>query len=57
VAVRIAIGRGRPVIEREAADILSDVVSAIATGLRKNDAAALAASKLSAVPAVTRSKL
>jgi hypothetical protein len=45
VAVRIAIGRGRPVIEREAADILSDVVSAIATGLRKNEPDAIAAAE------------
>jgi uncharacterized protein (DUF58 family) len=45
VAVRVAIDRGRPVIEREAADILSDVVSAFATGPRKNEPDAIAAAE------------
>jgi hypothetical protein len=42
---RAAIGRGRLVIEREAPEILADVVSVIATGLRKNEPDAIAAAE------------
>src|SRR5204863_9996846 len=45
VVVRAAIGRGRPAIEREAPEILADVVSVIATGLRKNEPDAVAAAE------------
>jgi len=45
VMVRAAIGRGRPVIEREAPEILADVVSVITTGLRKNEPDAIAAAE------------
>lgn len=45
VIVRAAIGRERPVIEREAPEILADVVSVIATGLRKNEPDAIAAAE------------
>jgi hypothetical protein len=45
VVVRAAIGRGRPVIEREVPGLMADVVSVIATGLRKNELAAIAAAE------------
>ena len=45
VVVRTAIGRGRPVIEREAPEILADIVSVIAAGLRKNEPDAIAAAE------------
>src|SRR5262245_15160342 len=45
LAVRATIMRGRPVIEREAPEILADVVAAIATGVQKNEADAVAAAE------------
>jgi hypothetical protein len=45
VVVRAAIGRGRPAIEREAPDVLADIVSVIAAGLRKNEPDAIAAAE------------
>ena len=43
LVARAAIGRGRPIIEREAPEILTDIVSVIAIGLRKNEPDAIAA--------------
>jgi len=43
IAVRATIVRGRPVIEREAPEILADVVAAIATGVQRNEPDAVAA--------------
>jgi hypothetical protein len=45
VMVRTAIGRGRPAIERDAPEILTDVVQVIAAGLRKNEPDAVAAAE------------
>ena len=45
VVVRAAIGRSRPAIERETPAILSDIVSVIAVGLRKNEPDAIAAAE------------
>jgi len=45
VLVRAAIGRGRPIIEREAPEILADIISVIATGVRKNEPDAIAAAE------------
>jgi hypothetical protein len=45
VVVRGAIGRSRPAIEREAPELLADVVSVIAIGLRKNEPDAMAAAQ------------
>jgi len=45
VVMRAAIGRSRPAIERDAPDILADIVSVIATGLRKNEPDAIAAAE------------
>lgn len=45
VIARASIGRGLPVIEREAPDILTDVVSVIAIGVRKNEPDAIAAAE------------
>jgi hypothetical protein len=45
VVVRAAIGRSRPAIERDAPDILADIVSVIAAGLRKSEPDAIAAAE------------
>jgi hypothetical protein len=45
IMVRAAIGRSRAAIEREAPEILADVVSVIAIGLRKNEPDAFAAAR------------
>ena len=45
VVARATIGRGRIIIEREAPEILADVVSAIAIGIGKNEPDAIAAAE------------
>ena len=45
IVVRTAIGRSRPVIEREAPEVLADIVSAIAIGWRKKEPDAIAAAE------------
>jgi hypothetical protein len=45
VIARASIGRGLPIIEREGPEILADVVSVIAIGLRKHEPDAIAAAE------------
>jgi hypothetical protein len=45
VIARASIGRGLPIIEREGPEILADVVSVIAIGLRRNEPDAIAAAE------------